>query len=61
VDEEVERDTIAADPPDPPQQTDRGGAQDGGGYCDPHQDEGVVPRETEFIDLAEIDDLNVRE
>ena len=60
MDQKVERQPVAAYLPDRPDEADHAGAQDRDGHGDPHQDPGIMPRETVFVDLTEIDDLDAR-
>ena len=61
VDEEIERQPVAADLPDRPDQPDHAGDQDRDRDGDRHQDPGIMPGQAVLVDLAEVDDLDVGE
>ena len=59
MDQEIERQPVAANLTKRPDDADRRGQQDGHRHRDPQQHPGVVPGEAVLVGLAEVDDLDV--
>ena len=59
MDQEVERQPVAANPAQPPDDADRSSQQDGHRHRDSDQHPGIVPGEAVLVSLAEVDDLDV--
>src|SRR5271166_147861 len=59
MDQEVERQPIAANPAQPPDDPDRSSQQDGHRNRDSEQHPGIVPGERVLVSLAEVDNLDV--